>query len=752
MNFYFSKIYLYTGLVACVLFCFNHGLQAQNTINGKVKGLNSQGEAKPLFAAQIHWMGTDVGTTTNLKGEFSLPHPEGAHMLIISHLSYQDDTIHYAGQQLNIELMASDGMLEETDVTGQAETSFTDHQAIQKMNMITEGEFNKAACCNLSESFETNPSVDVAYADAVTGIRHIEMLGLAGTYANLSTEMMPDLRGFASNTGLDLIPSTWIESMQVSKGVGSVKNGYESITGQINIELQKPHEADDLFLNLFVNQGGRTELNANIRHKISYTTKALTMLHASALPTEFDVNHDGFLDMPKTRRLAAAHRWVYRGLHGWMGQAGVKMFYADRIGGQTGYDSDQHRLGTEVFGYESAIRRAQAWGKVGYLWEDKPYKSVGFQWSGTWHDQQSTFGTKEYNGTQRTLYLNLLYQTIIGSTLHQIVTGASYLLDGFDERFDLMDFERTESAPGAFAEYTFNQGGRFSAVAGLRADYHNLFGGFLTPRLHLRYEPWAGSVVRMSIGQGRRTANIFSENLAVFVSNRQLVLPPDVRRAAYGLDQEVATNFGLNYTQDFTLFGKEATWGVEYYRTEFINQIVVDRDSDPQEIRFYNLNGESYSNSVQVEVNYLPSDQWELRAAYRWLDVKTTYGENLLQRPMIAEHRIFTNAAFKPGKGWSFDATLSWFGPKRLPRTDQNPVGFRARERSPDMFIMLAQINKELGNGWHIYLGGENLLNVQQTDPIISAEQPFGEYFDASLAWGPIFGRMVYAGVKLRLN
>ena len=177
---------------------------------------------------------------------------------------------------------------------------------------INREELGRAACCNLAESFTTNPSVDVSYSDAVTGARQIRLLGLSGTYVQMLTEQVPHFRGAAGLYGLNYVPGPWMESIQVSKGTSSVKNGYEALTGQINIEYKKPQNSDPLTLNLFAADNGRIEFNGDGNYMIRENLGVGLMVHYSNDKQGHDSNHDGFLDLPKTEQVNLLNRWYFK--------------------------------------------------------------------------------------------------------------------------------------------------------------------------------------------------------------------------------------------------------------------------------------------------------------------------------------------------------------------------------------------------------------------------------------------------------
>lgn len=624
-----------------------------------------------------------------------------------------------------------------------------------KKELISSRELLKAACCNLSESFETTPSVDVAFTDAISGYKQVQMLGLAGPYTLITRENIPDTRGLAAVTGLTFTPGTWIEGMQLSKGTGSVVNGYESVAGQINVEWRKPFEEKEekLHLNAYQSSQGRTEGNLVARHQLNSQLSTNLFLHAKSQWLKRDNNGDGFLDQPLDKQFVGANRWFWFGPKGWEVQGGIKGAYVENLGGQWNYQEGQERLMTNPWGYEMKTQRAEVWAKIGKMFPNKPGTSMGLQLSGLYHNQDALYGTTEYMATQKSFYANLIYQSIIGNTNHVIKGGLSSLVDNYDETLRMVNYTRNEIVPGAFVEYAYTHSVKFNLVAGLRGDYHNLFGAFVTPRLHVRYAPFKKTVFRGSVGRAQRTANIFAENMGYMASNRTFM----VRGVAgsntpYGMQPEVAWNTGLNATQKFTLDYRDGSISVDYYYTHFQNQVVVDVE-DPHFVNLYNLNGVSFANSLQGQFDYELIHNLDLRLAYRWYDVRTSYGGVLKERPLVAAHRAFVNVGYETKSNWKFDYTVVWTGSKRLPSLhDHNTNSFLPETTSPSFWLMNAQISKTWNEKVEVYVGGENLTNYMMHHPIMGAEHPYANGFDASMVWGPIMGANYYAGFRLKFR
>jgi len=771
--------------VKCLAFCaflistqsFSQNLQM---VKGIVLEESSKGTFKPLFGASVYWLGTVSGTSTDSSGYFNLPTIVGdsgaANKIIVRYLGYESDTITVSDMKsLKVVLASHEGKrLHEVTVEGRIPPSFMSLDAINTQ-VMTGKELMKAACCNLSESFETNPAVEVNYGDAVTGAKQIQMLGLSGNYTQMTQENLPGVRGIMSNYGLGFTPGPWVESIQVTKGVGSVANGYESMTGQINVELKKPdwnpRTREKLFVNAYFNSMGRLEMNVNTTQKLSKRWFVSHLLHANGLNNEVDFNKDGFMDLPTGKQFNGLQRWRYDDGKGVSAQFGFQAMQDIRTGGQM--VEHKHNAAANPYQIDLQNRTLQGFGKIGYIFPSKKYKSIGLMMSFTDNVSDQKFGPTHYNAKQQTLYSNLIYQSIIGSTNLKFRVGASFRRDQYNENLlrtseqgAAFGFSRIEIVPGAFGELTWNPVPRFTTVAGLRADQHNIFGTWITPRLHFKYDITEKSILRFSVGQGRRLANILAENSSLFASSRSFNFPMNngseglygVLKASNGINNfgslqpERAWNFGLSLNHTFEIYNRKGNFTLDAYRTEFQNQVVVDLDQKATAVSFYNLAGKSFSNAVQAQVEYEIFRRFDVRMAYKWLDVQQTYHGQLLERPFVAHHRFFVNMAYKTRSKWTLDATLNWNGNKRIPSTSTNPEQFQFSGRSPQYFVVNAQVSKQIGKNLDFYLGGENLFDFRQTQLINQVENPYGAYFDASLVWGPVIGRMIYGGFRWTLR
>lgn len=731
-------------------------LFSQEKIEGIVVEINEQNKAIPLPGASVYWLDTAIGATADMDGKFSIPYQTEYARLVISYIGFKTDTITVNSAKYIKHALKASGELDEVNLTSRKQASSKSYLQSANILTVSSAELLKAACCNLSESFETNPSIDVNFADAVTGTRQIKMLGLTSPYILITAENIPTIRGAAQAYGLSFTPGTWVESIQITKGAGSVVNGFESIAGQINTELVKPTTDNKFYLNLYGASSERMEANVHFNTKVSDKWSTGLYLHGNSHNKKHDVNDDGFMDMPIYKQINLMNRWQYTNPEkGFVSFINFNYLNDAKQTGQVIFNPDTDKLTTNAWGSEIDTERFDVSVKTGYVNADAPWQSIGVQTAFSSHKQESYFGLNQYNISHNSLYANAIYNSIISDSRHKIKTGVSYTYDHYDELVNTSDIERTENSIGAFFEYNFDDLDKWNLTAGLRIDRHNLLGTFLTPRFHARYTPWEKSALRFSFGRGKRSANIFTENQSIFSTSRAINIV-DSGGKIYGMDPEIAWNYGASFLQGFNLFGRKADVTVDFYRTNFQNQIVVDYEN-PQQVSFYNLDGASFANSFQLELNYNVFERFDFRTAYKYYDIKTQYNSDELEKPLTPKHRLFANASYETplgdkGNHWKFDITYNWLGEQRFSSTLSNPVQYQLSGYTPTVGTLNAQITKVFSPKFEVYLGGENITDVRQDNPILAADDPFGAYFDTTFVYGPIFGSMYYAGLRFKIN
>lgn len=739
---------------------------SQEHLMGKIVEKDAAGKESPLGMAGVKWMSTTITTVSDDKGIFHISFPDSLPAkLIVSMVSYKTDTIIFKEQpktSVKVILKTNTQTLNEVKIIGKQNATSNLTTPTLNTELLSQKELTSAACCNLSESFERNASVDVNFTDAVSGTKQIQMLGLDGIYTQILYENLPFVRGLSASHGLTYIPGPWVESIWVTKGTGSVTNGYESITGQIQIEILEPDKADRLFINGYANHENRFELNAHLAKRFTDNFSTLLFAHASRnnLISEegLDRNKDGFMDIPIAEQYNFFNRWHFRIKDRAEGQFGFRFLMEDRTGGQL--HNENADTSKSHYGIGINTKQFESFTKNGLLFPGRPWKSMAIVTTERFHQLNSYFGHKRYEGEQKSLYVNTISQGIINNTFHTIKFGASMIADDFKESFyegtplkpDTV-FNSGEIIPGGYTEYTFNNDTNISLVAGLRGDFLDDFGLLVNPRLHIKYNPTQETILRLSGGRGFRTPHIFVENAQLFASSREIIIKEKLK-------PEVAWNYGATFTycwKEVPVLGKEVSFNIDYFVTDFENQIVTDLE-EVNKVQFYNLKGDSYSNSMQMDFIFSPIERMEMKLAYKYYNVKTTYllagqagSGQLLDKPLVPKDRALMNIDYATEhEKWKFNFTAKWFGSSRLPNTSANAPEFRLNERSPSYYTFMGQITKRF-RFFEFYIGGENLLDYRIENPIIDPQNPYGTNFDATMIWGPVNGRVIYGGFRYKI-
>ncbi|MFD1469428.1 TonB-dependent receptor domain-containing protein [Hymenobacter caeli] len=755
--------------------------QAQ-TAPGPVHGeITEQTTAAPLPGAVLRWLADAPAAADNFPtaaadaaGHFVLARPaRAAGRLVVQALGYRPDTVAVAATGSPYLRVGLRPGLELGEVT--VTTRALAYSALTPANtqVISARDLTKSACCNLAESFETNAAVEVTTSDAVSGAKQIQLLGLDGAYSLLTVDNQPALRGLAAPYRLGYLAGPWIENIEIIKGTGSVVNGYEAISGQVNVKLREPEKTDQLLFNAYGNDLGKFDVNLNASARLSPKWSTVLLLHTDHLGQRVDRNHDGFLDLPLATQFNALDKWKYISGHGVVTEVGLGALHETRQGGQLGFRPDAPDAYRQAWGTTQTTRRYTAFTKTSYTWPTRPFQSLGLLMNGTSHDFNSTYsfsevtGPRRYDGTQRTGQATLLFQSIIGSTKHGYRAGLSYLYDDYQEYFsdgqtyltetpadaDAREHRvRHERVPGAFAEYTYQDSRHLTFVAGLRTDRHNLYGWQVTPRLNAKYDAGPNNIFRASAGRGFRVANPIADNASLLASARQFVIGTNLR-------PETAWNTGGSYTHYFTLWGRQATFVTDYYSTVFGNQVVADMYTAPQLVLIDNLGatGRSFAHSLQAELQAEPVKGLQVKAAYKHLDVRTTYDNELLPKPLTPANRAFLNLGYASAfDKYRADFTVQWFGERPVAHlgndaTHAHGAGSPAVYYAPRYAALNAQLTRAFKR-LEVYAGVENLTNYRQPNPIESAAFPFSPNFDAAMVWGPVYGRLTYAGLRYRIE
>lgn len=781
-----KKIFVFT-----LLLCLSLIAVAQPAVKGHVSVQDEKGTLVPLSEVAVFWVpapGTENRTVlvyTGQDGSFSLPQGD-TRQLVASFMGFQNDTLTLSQEDLSkpvsFVLIPLASELDAATVLGRQQSNYISKMAPVKTEVITAAGLCKMACCNLAESFENSASVTVGYSDAVTGARQIRLLGLSGSYTQMLDENRPTMRGILAPFGLSYVPGQWLESIQIAKGTGSVVNGYEAITGQINLEHRKPTTEMPFFMNLFLSQTLRSEANVASSLQLNDKLSTVVLAHVSMDPMQHDMNGDGFLDEPLTQQYNVANRWLYMAPGGAQLRFGFRGIYENRKSGQKDYDwvSPGSQRSYDGWGSNIINKGLNGYVKLGIPLvkehseeehanepEGHVDPNIAFVLDYTYHNQDAYFGLKDYAASQQNVFANAIFMSSLGE-LHKITLGLAAQLDFYDElvedrwtgiqhglvMHETHDLSRTERVYGAYGEYTLHVPDKFMLMAGVRADYNSLYGWMFTPKVNVKYNFTDDLIFRASAGKGYRSPNLIADNIGVMSTGRRLDIAQD-------LTMESAWTYGLNLTLGIPFGYDESTsLSVDYFRTDFANQIIVDQEYMWQQevpaVYFYNLDGRSFTNTWQGDFTIAPFKGFTVLATFRYTDAKVTLkGGGLVDRPLTSKYKGVLNLQYATNMNiWTFDFTAQLNGPARIPdfalAYPQVAEVASKDGYSPVFPMFFAQITRKF-KGVDVYVGGENLLNYRQPYPILSADDPYSPQFNATAIWGPLMGVKVYAGMRLTI-
>ncbi|MFI3314458.1 MAG: TonB-dependent receptor [Rikenellaceae bacterium] len=755
----------------------SQSIKAQN-IGGIVV---DSADNSPLIGATVFWLGTNVAIATDSQGEFNLHRVKDYDKLVVLYMGYTGDTLHVTNNsaKLTIALKSSELELDDVVVEGHLRGNFIMKDGIDKKEMISFAGLCKMACCNLAESFENSASVTVGYSDAISGARQIKMLGLAGIYTQILDESRPIMRGIGSPYGLSYTPGMWLNSIQVSKGVSTVTAGHEAITGQINLEHRKPTDSERLFVNLFLNDELRPEINVSSAFPVAGNGKlsSVVLFHASGDTniTMSDHNGDGFRDMPNTQQYNFANRWLYAADNGLQIRWGYKLIQETRLGGDVNYEESMYETMYEdnIYGSHIQNRGANGYIKIGVPvgagvynanTESEIRSSVAFIADYDHFDEDAYFGLNTYDGNENSVTLNLTYNHYF-NTKSSLAVGVSSYLQSINEKIDnytpwitgsnssIIDLSRDENELGVYGEYTYTPNDDFSFVMGLRGDYNDYFDRlFYTPRSHIRWAITNSTTFRASAGLGYRSSNVITDNIGILATGRNIVF--DNGTSSLFDSQEKAATYGASLTQTFSLGSStNATLSFDYFRSDFFNQVVVDQEMDSENIHIYNSDENAYTDTYQVDFSWSPASGFDIFATYRYNSSKMSLnradGTTVeVDRPLMSKYKTLLNLQYATAyRRWVFDATAQYNGPMRLPTQTGD---LSDSDYSPAYPMFYAQVSRKIGN-YDIYAGCENIANYTQESPIISASDPYSTLFNSSIVWGPLMGRKFYIGVRYNI-
>lgn len=715
-----------------------------------VKGLVKNRFDAPISGAKLSFGDSGAYVLTDSLGTFAFTQSVKGKFVIVSHPTYLNDTVRLDKRNFYTIVLNEFQTITGVKVKAESEKNLALKGISSHTEVIGQGDLKKTACCDLAGCFETQGTVQPMTTNIITNAKELRILGLSGVYNQVLTEGIPMMYGLAYTYGISSFPGTLIDNIFVSKGTNSVLQGFESVVGQVNVIPKSPDRSEKFLYNSYINSFGENQHNLNYRIGKGKWNN-LTSIHVVQPASKWDRDKDEFLDLPLLQRYLVYNKLKYGDEYkgNFYAILGLKAYNEIRYGGQWNFNPTSDLGSVSVYGQSVKFNQFDGYFKAGYkLNEDR---RISWMNSAQTHDQNSWFGSVNYRARQFQAYSNLQFEQNWNGS-HEFKSGVSLRVLNMNERISFSDttlkrtyagtYIKKEMIPGVFAENTFKwRGDIITLITGVRADHHNLFGWKVTPRAMLKYDVTDKAIMRMSAGTGWRTVNLFSENIGLLVSSRDIVFKEPLK-------EESAFNWGVNFLQRFKKKHFEGFFTIDFYQTRFQNQFFPDYDSEPTKALIYNFSGHSISNGFQTDWNVKVKKLVELKAAYNFLDVYRIINSEKYILPFNAKHKLLIAVSYLPkSKKWRADVNVHWFGKQRLPDTENYPELFRQSSQSKSYTTFNLQLTKTWKK-FEFYGGCENIFDYRQLRPIVSWQDPNSPYFDTSFNWGPTRGREAYIGFR----
>ncbi|NVJ85654.1 MAG: TonB-dependent receptor [Algoriphagus sp.] len=691
--------------------------QAQEKLKGKVLSKGQGVEFATVFLPEL-----SKGTTSDSLGNFVFENiPKGAYLLEVSFLGYRKESVEVAipsESNIEIELVLLDESLEEVVVSGTLQEVSRSASPVP-IQVFKDGFFKANPNPSLFESLQTINGVRPQINCNICNTGDIHINGLEGPYSMILLDGMPIVSGLATVYGLTGIPQSLIDRIEVVKGPASTLYGSEAVGGLINIITKKSELAPVVSLDAFGTGWGEFNVDLGVKTQIGDKIHSLTGINGFLYGNPRDDNQDGLTDISLAQRISVFQKVrVDRNSRKEFNMA-FRYLYEDRWGGQMNW-TPAFRGGDQLYGESIYTSRWEMFGN----YELPTSEKLNFQFSANGHNQNSVYGDMVYLGDQKIAFGQLTWLKPIGK--HQFLSGLAYRYTFYDDNTPATagsDLDQNEPSqihlPGVFIQNEIQLGKYQTLLLGARADYNSVHGTIFSPRANFKVSSADQSLIfRLSVGNGFRVANVFTEDHAALTGARDVIFAEE-------LLPERSWNGNVNLVKKFyTQSGTFLSFDASAFYTYFSNRIVPDYETNPNQIIYANLDGFSVSRGVSLSTNFALPNGLEGNVGATLLDVTLTE-EGITERQLLAERfsGVWNIAYRVPSIGLKIDYTGNVYGPMRLPllgELDPRP------EYSPWFSIQNIQLTKSLGKRWEVYGGVKNLLNfVPPANSIARAFDPF---------------------------
>ena len=737
--------YLFVGIIS------THS--QTNSISGKI---TSKGEALPF--ANIYLANTKLGTASNEEGFFELKNiPNGDYTLISSSVGYNLKSlkIKLTGNEKLVKNfnLNENNSLEEIVISGTLRPISKSNSPVS-VEVYSPSFFKKNPTPSIFESLQNVNGVRPQLNCNVCNTGDIHINGLEGPYTFVLIDGMPIVSGLSTVYGLTGIPQALIERVEVVKGPASTLYGSEAVGGIINIITKKTSNAPALATDVFTSSWGEVNTDIGMRYEASDKIQGLLGINYFNYQNRIDNNDDNFTDLTLQNRISFFNKITIERKSNKVFTIAGRYVYEDRWGGELDWEKN-YRGSNIKYGESIYTNRWETFG----TYELPTSENINFQFSANGHSQDSFYGTDAYDAEQLTGFGQFTFNKQIREK-HDLLIGIAYRYTYYDDNTFATLNENGDAnkaaiihLPGIFVQDEIALNTQNNLLLGARVDYNSIHGRIFSPRVNYKWNSIDKSdIVRVSIGNGFRVANVFTEDHAALTGAREVEFDGE-------LQPETSWNINLNYVKKFILKNSFITLDASAFYTYFDNRILPDYETDSNKIIYANLEGFSISKGLSLNTDMNFTNGLSINFGATLMDVSITENKTKTRQLLTESFSGVWSISYKTNTNFTIDYTGNIYGPMRLPLLGENDS--RA-EFSPWFSVQNIQLTKKIGHRWEVYGGIKNLLNfTPPANSINSSNNPFDEGIDTDknpeLAFDPSYvfasnqGIRTFVGLRFTL-
>ncbi|PWG05572.1 TonB-dependent receptor [Polaribacter aquimarinus] len=703
--------------IICILCIGMNSIFAQNSISGII---TNKGE--PLPFVNVYLKKTKLGTSTNNNGFYQLKNiPDGKYTLVISSIGFKPKSVRisfFGGKTIKRSFTLNESnSLDEIVISGTLKPVTKSNSPVP-IEVYSKTFFEKNPTPSIFESLQNVNGVRPQLNCNVCNTGDIHINGLEGPYTFVLIDGMPIVSGLSTVYGLTGIPQALIERVEVVKGPASTLYGSEAVGGIINIITKKPSNSPALATDTFSSSWGEVNADIGLRYNLSEKTQGLLGINYFNFQNRIDNNNDGFTDLTLQNRISIFNKIDIKRKSGKTFTVAGRYVYEDRWGGET--DWGREFRGTDIIYGESIY--TNRWETFG-TYQLPTSESINFQFSANGHHQNSVYGTDVYDADQFIGFGQFIFNKQIKEN-HDFTLGLAYRYTFYDDNtFATKDTKGLENQPsithlpGVFFQDEISLNKNNKLLLGARWDYNSLHGSIFSPRVNYKWSSIDNSdIFRLSVGNGFRVANVFTEDHAALTGAREVEFDGE-------LNPETSWNINVNYVKKLYPNNSIITLDASIFYTYFDNRILPDYDSDPNKIIYANLDGHSVSKGISLNTDIIFLNGLAINAGATLMDVSITENGIKTRQPLTESFSGVWSISYKFNNNFKIDYTGNIYGPMRLPLLSNTDP---RSPQSPWFSIQNIQLSKKFSNSWEIYGGVKNLLNfTPEANSIARSFDPF---------------------------